>query len=67
MKEITIELHELGRIAGEKARAEAWAAGLPYSYGVEGKVILVYPDGRKTEVVYDPSAERNEVPYVEKE
>ncbi|REE54712.1 hypothetical protein A8990_1812 [Paenibacillus taihuensis] len=45
------ELNEFGRQAAEKARSEAQAAGLPFSYGQKGRVFREYPDGRKFEVL----------------
>jgi len=64
MKEISFqELERAGREAAEKARADAWAVGLPYSYARDGKIIRVYPDGRRTEVIRDGSGNTTEINY----
>lgn len=54
MKELSWEeLNEYGKQAAAAARKSAFDAGTYYSYGKDDKVIRVYPDGRKTEVIYD--------------
>jgi hypothetical protein len=56
-------LEQAGREAAEKARAAAWAANLPYSYGLNGKVIRVYPDGRRMKVICDEKGNVKEIEY----
>lgn len=57
------ELDQYGKEAEDAARKSAFDAGTFYSYGKAGKVIRVYPDGRKTEVIYDGHGNNKEIKY----
>lgn len=59
------ELEQAGKEAAKAARKSAKAAGTFISYGKNGKVIREYPDGHKTEVIYDGDGKVREFKYSE--
>ncbi|MEC0094320.1 hypothetical protein [Paenibacillus macquariensis] len=62
MKELSWEeLNEYGKQATAAARKSAFDAGTFYCYAEGDKVIRVYPDGRKTEVIYDGNGNQKEI------
>jgi len=66
MKEISFEtIAAAAPQAAEEARAEAHATGLPYSFGEDGRVFRVYPDGRRTEVIRDGAVNIIEIEFSE--
>ncbi|MDR6726101.1 hypothetical protein J2W91_004607 [Paenibacillus amylolyticus] len=64
MKRITIsELNELLVRTSLSVRQEAKEKGVPMVYEENGKMIKEYPDGRKTEIIYDDKGNKREVEY----
>lgn len=64
MKRITItELNEILERATQSARQEAKMNGVPLVYEENEKMIKEYPDGRKTEIIYDETGNSREIEY----
>lgn len=64
MKRMSIsELNEILVKATFSARQEAKTNGVPIVYEENGKMIKEYPDGRKTEIIYDEHGNKKEIEY----
>lgn len=64
MLAISIEdLQRRAKLASSSAKLESKLNGVPYSVTEEGKLLKIYPDGSKTEVVWI-DGKRKEVSYV---
>lgn len=57
------ELDQYGNVAAATARNAAFDAGTYYCYGKDDKVIRVYPDGRKMEVIRDGNGNQEEIKF----
>lgn len=58
------ELQRRALLASKSAKLEAHLNGVPYTVSIDGRIIKVYPDGNKTEVIR-VDGKREEIPYVE--
>ncbi|MDR6726199.1 hypothetical protein J2W91_004705 [Paenibacillus amylolyticus] len=66
MKRMSIsELNEILVKATLSARQEAQNNGVPIVYEENEKMIKEYPDGRKTEIIYDEQGNKEEIEYHE--
>ncbi|MEK4529839.1 hypothetical protein NST38_31020 [Paenibacillus sp. FSL H8-0104] len=64
MKRMSIsELNEILEKATLSAREEAKSNGVPIVYEENEKMIKEYPDGRKTEIIYDENGNKKEIEY----
>ncbi|EFU39354.1 hypothetical protein PVOR_25393 [Paenibacillus vortex V453] len=64
MKRISIsELNEILVKATFSARQESKTNGVPIVYEENEKMIKEYPDGRKTEIIYDGNGNKKEIEY----
>ncbi|MBD8836750.1 MULTISPECIES: hypothetical protein [Paenibacillus] len=64
MKRMSIsELNEILVKATLSARQEAKSNGVPIVYEENEKMIKEYPDGRKTEIIYEKNGNKREIDY----
>ncbi|MDQ0171168.1 hypothetical protein [Paenibacillus tundrae] len=59
----TSELNEILVKATLSARQEAKMNGVPIVYEENEKMIKEYPDGRKTEIIFDENGKKTEIEY----
>ncbi|WP_338540356.1 hypothetical protein [Paenibacillus tundrae] len=59
----TSELNEILVKATLSAREEAKMNGVPIVYEENEKMIKEYPDGRKTEIIFDEKGKKTEIEY----
>ncbi|MDR6723407.1 hypothetical protein J2W91_001859 [Paenibacillus amylolyticus] len=64
MKRMSIsELNEILVKATLSAREEAKMNGVPIVYEENEKMIKEYPNGRKTEIIFDENGKKTEIEY----